>query len=75
MDIVKLSKEEVDKQKILEFIWSKVDERFPRIQSAFWFFDKNNNSKVSLSEFQLAIETLRVKITLDEIKQAFEYLD
>jgi len=46
-----MSEEEKRLNRVLEFIWSKIDERFSKLQEAFRFFDKNNNSKVTFPEF------------------------
>lgn len=45
------------------------------MQHAFRFFDKNNNSLISYSEFQIAMESLRIKLSDDESKKVFEFLD
>ena len=58
LDLLPLTKAEVHRQKVLEFLWSKIDERFPRLQNAFRFFDKNNNARITFDEFQYAIEGL-----------------
>lgn len=59
----------------LELIWLRIDERFPSIANAFRFFDMNFNNRVSFNEFSQGIETLKVKITLKEQMECFNYLD
>ncbi len=39
------------------------------------FFDKDNKSKVNFNEFQIALSTLRVSLTLDEMYKIFKFLD
>lgn len=51
LHVVQMSEEEKRLNRVLEFIWSKIDERFSKLQEAFRFFDKNNNSKVTFPEF------------------------
>lgn len=59
----------------LELIWLRIDERFQSFANAFRFFDMNFNNRVSFNEFSQGIETLKVKITLREQMECFNYLD
>jgi len=59
----------------LELIWMRIDERFSNFSAAFRFFDMNFNNRVSFNEFSQGIETLKVKITLKEQLECFNYLD
>ena len=59
----------------LELIWLRIDERFQSFANSFRFFDMNFNNRVSFNEFSQGIETLKVKITLREQMECFNYLD
>jgi len=50
----------------LEFIWTKIDEKFKNLSEAFRYFDLNANNRVSFNEFSKGLETLKVKMTLKD---------
>ena len=45
----------------MDFIWDKIEERFPKLANAFRFFDLDNNGKINYKEFAFGLEKLRIK--------------
>ncbi len=62
-------------RQLLEFIWSKIDERFQSMSQAFMFFDSKNLTKLSFNDFWVAIQGLRVTLTKEEAEKVFAFLD
>ena len=53
----------------------KIRERFKNLQECFRFLDTNHSQSISLNEFCQAIEHMRLKISFDDVKSLFNYLD
>jgi hypothetical protein len=50
----------------LELIWLRINEKFSNLSAAFRFFDQNFNNRVSFNEFSKGLETLKVKVNLND---------
>lgn len=62
--------------KLVNILSQKIEEQFTSIKEAFQFFDLNNDDKVSMEEFCLAIKRLKIKtINKEEAQIIFEFLD
>ena len=61
--------------KLMDFIWDKIEERFPKLANAFRFFDLDNNGKINYKEFAFGLEKLRIKCPQDDLKRVFNSLD
>lgn len=59
----------------LEFLWAKIEERFPKVGAAFRYFDTNKSNDISLNEFIYGCERLRIKLHVKEHLAVFNYLD
>jgi hypothetical protein len=59
----------------LEFIWLRIDEKFPSLSKAYRFFDVNYNNRVTFNEFSKGLELLKVKMNLRDQLACFKYLD
>lgn len=70
-----LNSEETKIRRNLELIYIKLNERFRNFSAAFRFFDTNFNNRVSFNEFSRGMEALKVKITVRELLECFDYLD
>ena len=53
----------------------KIHERFPNLLSAFRYFDGDHELSLSLNEFAQGIEHLRIKVSFEDVKAIFNYLD
>lgn len=62
-------------KKILSLVSNKIRERFPTVLAAFRFFDTDHCLHITLNDFVQGIEYLRIKISFDMIKDAFNFLD
>jgi len=59
----------------LEFIWLRIDEKFPSLSKAYRFFYVNYNNRVTFNEFSKGLELLKVKMNLRDQLACFKYLD
>lgn len=59
----------------LSQIASKLQERFENILVAFRCLDANHSMGLNLNEFVQGLEFLRIKLSFDEVKQVFTFLD
>ena len=66
-------KEDLDE--VLEFVWTKIQERFYRMAEAFRYFDTENHTTVNKSELRYGLERLKVKLTPNQLDLLFNYLD
>ena len=75
MEVDEMNPETKKIYEVMELVWSKVEERFSKIRQAFWFFDINNNTKISQAEFSIGLWSLRVQLTPEDEGVCFSYLD
>ena len=67
----------------MDFIWTKVSEKYIAVAQAFRHFDIQNvfllftlqRGKISKNDFTFAIEHLKIKMASSDAQQVFEYLD
>ncbi|CDW86344.1 ef hand family protein [Stylonychia lemnae] len=64
--LINMSKDKVSQylENLLEFIWTKISEKYVAIAQAFRFFDLQN-----------AVEHMKIKIAASDLQQVFDYLD
>lgn len=60
---------------MLEFCWTRIQERFKTFSPAFRYFDLSFNNRVSFNEFILGMENLKVKLSSRDQLMVFNYLD
>ena len=68
-------KEEENLIKLLELVSDKIYERFKNLRCAFRYLDTDHSNNISITEFAQAIEHLRIKISFDDVKTLFTYMD
>jgi|LauGreDrversion4_2_1035121.scaffolds.fasta_scaffold157751_1 Ca2+-binding EF-hand superfamily protein len=61
--------------KLLALVSDKIKERFRNIRDCFRFLDTNHSQSISINEFAQAIEHMRLKISFEDIKKLFAYID
>jgi Ca2+-binding EF-hand superfamily protein len=61
--------------KLLELVSNKIYERFKNLRCAFRYLDTDHSNNISITEFAQAIEHLRIKISFDDVKTLFTYMD
>lgn len=61
--------------RILGNIALKLNERFNNILQAFRYFDTDHTLSLTLNEFAQGIEFLRIKLSFEDVKMVFKYLD
>jgi hypothetical protein len=69
------SEQDIHTEKVCEFVWSKIQEKFERLAEAFRFFDIDNNTKLTRKEFREGLERLKIKISDEDREAVFEFLD
>lgn len=62
-------------KKNLDLLWIKLEEKFSSLAKAYRYFDMNFDNNVSFGEFQKALDLMRVKFTVEELQEMFNYLD
>lgn len=67
--------EELRTEQVVEFVWSKIEEKFSNLAKAFRFFDLDNNTQLTRKEFRDGLERLKIKITDEDRELVFNYLD
>ena len=60
---------------MLAMVSDKIKERFESLRDCFRYLDTNHTMSISLNEFAQAIDVMRLKISFDDIKMLFDYLD
>ena len=60
---------------MLALISFKIQERFKNLLAAFRYFDNDHQLSLSLNEFAQGIEHLRIKVSFEQVKEIFNYLD
>lgn len=69
------SEEEQHLLKLLSLVSEKIRERFVNFQSCFRFLDTDHTQSISLNEFAQAMDHMRLKLSFEDIKRLFRYLD
>lgn len=59
----------------MQLFSDKLSERFINLQTAFRYLDMNHTQTITLNEFCQAMEHMRLKVSFDDCKQLFNYLD
>jgi Ca2+-binding EF-hand superfamily protein len=67
-------KEDQTNQAIVYF-WGRINEKFDKIVKAFRYFDVHSRGILTFNDFKFCIEKLAIKLTDDEIKNIFAYID
>lgn len=73
-DVAKTS-EEKHLIKLLALVSDKIKERFVTLQQCFRCIDFNHSQSISINEFAQAIEHMRLKLSFEDIKLLFRYMD
>jgi len=71
----KKTEEEKQMIKLLSLVSNKINERFINLKACFRHLDTNHSQSISINEFAQAIEHMRLKISFDDVKRLFNYLD
>lgn len=61
--------------KLLELVSNKINERFLNLQHCFRYLDVDHSQSISINEFAQAIEHMRLKLSFEDIKKLFNYID
>ena len=75
VDIDEVLKEGRQFKRVLALVSSKIYERFNTLLAAFRFFDTDHSLSLNLNEFAQGIEYLRIKISFDDVKNLYNFLD
>jgi hypothetical protein len=67
--------DEIYLQNLLALVSSKMYERFPTLQKCFRYLDTDHSHSLTINEFAQAIEHMRLKISFEDVKRLFEYMD
>ena len=62
-------------QALLSLVSSKMNERFPNLRECFRYLDTDHSHSLTLNEFAQAIEHMRLKISFEDVKKLFSYMD
>lgn len=57
------------------YFWGRINEKFDKIVKAFRYFDVHSRGILTFNDFKFCIEKLAIKLTDDEIKNIFAYID
>lgn len=60
---------------LLALVSEKLYERFKNLRSAFRYLDTNHSQSISLNEFSQAIDHLRLKISFEDVKNLYRFID
>lgn len=71
----KESEEQKYLKRLLSIVSDKIRERFSNLQTCFRFLDTDKSQELTLNEFAQAVEHMRLKISFDDIKKLFNYID
>lgn len=69
------TEKDIELRRALEMIWIRIEERFKHMHAAFRFLDINYNNSISFAEFTQGLESLKVKMSVDDQFVCFKYLD
>jgi Ca2+-binding EF-hand superfamily protein len=72
---MQLTAEQQHIRMLLNIVSGKISERFKNLQSCFRFLDVDHTQSITLNEFAQAMEHMRIKLSFDDIKTLFRYLD
>ena len=61
--------------RLLAIVSDKIRERFVNLQTCFRFLDTDKSQELTLNEFAQAIDHMRLKISFNDIKKLFNYID
>jgi hypothetical protein len=61
--------------RLLALVSDKIRERFINFQQCFRFLDTDHSQSISINEFAMAIEHMRLKLSFEDIKKLFNYID
>ena len=67
--------EEAHMLKLLSLVSDKIRERVINLKACFRFLDTNHSQSISINEFSQAIDHMRLKLSFEDIKKLFDYLD
>jgi len=69
------TQDEITLRRNMAAIGNRVDERFKYMQEAFRFMDLNYNNSIGFNEFTQGMESLKVKMSIEDQLQCFKHLD
>lgn len=75
IDSEKKTDEETHVLKLLSLVSDRIRERFVNLRACFRFLDTNHSQSISINEFAQAIDHMRLKLSFEDIKTLFDYLD
>jgi Ca2+-binding EF-hand superfamily protein len=61
--------------KLLSLVSNKISERFLNLQRCFRYLDVDHSQSISINEFAQAIEHMRLKLSFEDIKKLFNFID
>jgi len=61
--------------RLVEFIWSKIHDRFSNTTLAFRFFDTKSKGRIRKSDLVAGLEKLQVHISQVDITRIWNWLD
>ena len=64
-----------DFAELLQLVSDKIKERFSSFQHFFRVIDTDHSQSISINEFCQAVEFMRLKISFDDVKKLFQYMD
>jgi Ca2+-binding EF-hand superfamily protein len=67
--------EEAHMLRLLSLVSDKIRERFINLKTCFRFLDTNHSQSISINEFAQAMDHMRLKLSFEDIKKLFDYLD
>ena len=60
---------------LLQLVSAKMSERFKTLKEAFRYLDTDHSMALSLNEFAQAIDHLRLKLSFEDVKKLFNFID
>jgi Ca2+-binding EF-hand superfamily protein len=60
---------------LLQLVSDKIRERFVNLKACFRYLDTNHTQSISLNEWAQGIDVMRLRISFEDIKTLFNYLD
>lgn len=60
---------------LLDMVWSKIEEKFSKLQAAFRFFDRSNVGFVTYNEFAYGLERIGMKLSSEDVRKVFSHLN
>lgn len=62
-------------QQLLQLVSDKIRERFVNLKACFRFLDTDHTQSISLNEWAQGMDHMRLRISFEDIKTLFNYLD